>query len=125
MVPHGYEADPSFAEWIHRQRTAYAAFIKEEKPNPLVQSRIAKLEEIGFNFTVHTDKWMDQYLMLKSYKEKHGDCNVPRSSDPALGLWVSQQRMNYKASLRGEKTTLTNDRITQLKEIGLLDNVET
>jgi hypothetical protein len=48
---------------------------------------------------------------------------VPRSSDPALGLWVAQQRMHYKASLRGEKKTLTDDRIVQLKEIGLLYNV--
>lgn len=53
MVPHGYYADPSFAEWIHRQRTTYASISKETEPkNAMVQDRMVKLEEMGFNFTV-------------------------------------------------------------------------
>ena len=121
MVPHGYEADPSFAEWIHRQRTAYAAFIKEEKPNPLVQSRIAKLEEIGFNFTVHTDKWMDQYLMLKSYKEKHGDCQVPThyAENPKLGRWTHTQRHQRRLKSKlYKKCNISQERITLLDDLG-------
>ena len=74
LVPHGYEPDPSFAEWIHRQRTTYAAMLKDENPSPLVQERMKKLQELGFNFTVHTDKWMEHYEQLKQYKEAHGDC---------------------------------------------------
>jgi hypothetical protein len=77
LVPHGYDADASFAEWIHRQRTAYASMEKEAKPNPSVKERMDKLEELGFNFTVHSDKWMDHWTMLKDYRDKHGHVQVP------------------------------------------------
>lgn len=121
MVPHGYEADPSFAEWIHRQRTSYASIVKDEKPNPLVQNRIAKLEEIGFNFTVHTDKWMDQYNMLKAYKEKHGDCQVPThyAENPKLGRWTHTQRHQRRLKSKlYKKSSISQERIALLDDLG-------
>lgn len=120
-MPHGYETDPSFAEWIHRQRTAYASMVKDEKPNPLVQSRIAKLEEIGFNFTVHSDKWMEQYLMLKAYKEKHGDCQVPTHypENPKLGRWTHTQRHQHRLKLKlYKKSSISQERIALLDDLG-------
>ena len=72
LVPHGYTEDPSFAEWIHRQRTTYAAMQKDKKPNKMVAERMERLKEVGFNFTVHSDKWMDHWNELKAYKDKHG-----------------------------------------------------
>lgn len=72
LVPHGYKKDPSLAEWCHRQRTAYTKNEKEGKPNPLLEKRIAMLKEAGFNFTVHNDKWMEQWHQLKEYRKKHG-----------------------------------------------------
>ena len=121
MVPHGYEADPSFAEWIHRQRTAYASMVKDEKPNPLVQSRITKLEEIGFNFTVHSDKWMEQYITLKAYKEKHGDCQVPThyTENPKLGRWTHTQRHQRRLKLKlYKKCSISQERIALLDDLG-------
>jgi Helicase associated domain len=50
LVPHGYKVDPSFAEWVHRQRTTYAIHLKEGRVNPMVEGRMKKLEEMGFNF---------------------------------------------------------------------------
>lgn len=77
LVPHGYREDTvcnkwrveasfgcsheltktciyiqSFSEWIHRQRTTYASYQREKKPNKTIQDRINKLKEIGFVFTV-------------------------------------------------------------------------
>lgn len=72
MVPHGYKDDPSFAEWIHRQRTAYAAMLKQENPSKMVKERMEKLEALDFNFTVHRDKWISFWQELKEYKDKHG-----------------------------------------------------
>jgi hypothetical protein len=120
LVPHGYDVDPSFAEWIHRQRTAYAAMLKEDKPNPLVQSRMVKLEEIGFNFTVHSDKWMDHWQMLKLYKEKHGDCQVPThyAENPKLGRWTHTQRHQRRLQVKGKKSCITNERVALLDQLG-------
>lgn len=72
LVPHGYKADPSFGEWVHRQRTAYNAHTKNPKLNPLLEGRVAALKEVGFNFAVHDDKWMEQWNQLKEYRQKHG-----------------------------------------------------
>jgi hypothetical protein len=74
MVPHGYKEDPSFGEWVHRQRTSYTthARSKNKKANPLLEERIDKLKAVGFNFTVHEDKWMDHYNQLKEYRKKQG-----------------------------------------------------
>lgn len=117
-------------EWVEWQRVNFANYEKGKK-SQITAQRVTLLNNIGFDWNrgdtrrIEWDlSWHRNLHQLRKWKEKHGDCNVPRSSDPALGLWVSQQRMNYKASLRGEKTTLTTDRILQLKEIGLLDNVE-
>lgn len=50
LVPHGYKDDPSFAEWIHRQRTTFALHIKEGRVNAMIEDRMQKLEAMGFNF---------------------------------------------------------------------------
>jgi hypothetical protein len=89
------------------------------------------LNSIGFDWNrgetrrIEWDlSWHRNLAQLKRWKEKHGDCNVSRASEPALGLWVAQQRSNYKKALRGEKTTLTDERIAQLVEIGILERAE-
>jgi len=74
LVPHGWEPDPSFAEWIHRQRTTYAAMEKDpDTTSDLVKERMQKLVDMDFGFTVHRDKWMEHYEQLKAYKNKHGE----------------------------------------------------
>ena len=72
LVPHAYSKDPSFAEWIHRQRTTHASMLKAKKVNPVVKERMEQLKAMGFNFTVHSDKWVDHWNQLKEYKSKHG-----------------------------------------------------
>lgn len=120
MVPHGYEVDPSFAEWIHRQRTTYASMLKEKIPNPMVLDRMNKLDELGFNFTVHSDKWMDHWMLLKEYKEKHGHCQVPTHyvENPRLGRWTHTQRHQRRLQQRGKKSCTTPERIALLDELG-------
>jgi hypothetical protein len=119
LVPHGYDADASFAEWIHRQRTAYASMEKEAKPNPLVKERMDKLEELGFNFTVHSDKWMDHWKMLKEYRDKHGHVQVPThyADNPKLGRWVHTQRHQRRLHQKFKKSCMTQDRVELLDQL--------
>lgn len=113
MVPHGYPEDPSFAEWIHRQRTSYNSLVKDEENgtstatvNPMMRERFQQLKELGFNFTVHSDKWMDHWKQLKEYKEKHGDCQVPTHymENQKLGRWVHTQRHQRRLQSKGKKS---------------------
>jgi hypothetical protein len=58
--------------------------------------------------------WEDSYQLLKSYKAKYGDPNVPRDfkDDPSLAEWCKTQRSKQK--------TLLPERKRKLEEIGFL-----
>jgi Helicase associated domain len=119
-VPHGYEADPSFAEWVHRQRTTYATMLKAKTPNPMLEDRMNKLVELGFNFAVHSDKWMEHWYMLKAFKEKNGNCQVPTlfGDNPKLGRWTHTQRHQRRLLDSGRKSCMTTERIELLDQLG-------
>jgi len=119
-VPHGYSKDTSFAEWIHRQRTTYATHLKEGRKNQMVEERMKKLEDIGFNFRVHVDKWSEHYDQLKEYRKEHGDCLVPThyTSNPRLGRWVHTQRHQRRLMMKGKKSSMTEERVKKLDELG-------
>ena len=59
-------------------------------------------------------KWEHKYALLKAYKEKNGDCDVP-FTDAALGDWVNAMRSMYK---EGKADPLNKFRIDKLNEIG-------
>jgi hypothetical protein len=110
-VPHGYEADPSFAEWVHRQRTCYHSMQKDKATNGkmmtrTMEERFEKLRQVGFLFQVQSDKWMDHWRQLKIYKEAHGDCQVPThyAENPPLGRWVHTQRHQRRLQEKGRKS---------------------
>lgn len=119
MIPHDYPPDKSFAEWVHRQRTAYTTMQKEASPSPLVKERMDRLKGIGFHFTVHSDKWTLQYNQLKEYKAIHGHCNVPvkYAENPRLGRWVNTQRSQNQYRIQGKKTNMTEERFNLLDDL--------
>ena len=61
----------------------------DQLPNGMTEERIARLEEIGFEWSV-SDKvfvpgsgvpWDSRFEELKAYKEKYGTCHVPKVKD--------------------------------------------
>jgi hypothetical protein len=91
------------------------------RQNKLPLERRGRMEEIGFNIELKSEKderkWNAKLQLLKKYKRKHGDCLVPsrngsnRDVDVELSNWVTNQRSSYK---RG---TIPNHRIQKLKEV--------
>jgi Helicase associated domain len=109
-VPSGYQPDPAFAEWIHRQRTTYH-FMKKDKAqgkvvNRTMEDRFEKLRHIGFLFQVQSNKWMDHWRQLKTYREANADCLVPThyAENPTLGRWVHTQRHQRRLQEKGRKS---------------------
>ena len=45
-------------------------------PAPIDLQRQAKLEKIGFEWSIQAPKasWEERFAELKAYKEEHGDC---------------------------------------------------
>jgi hypothetical protein len=61
--------------------------------------RIEILEEMGFKWSLTRGKknccsWDERVAQLKIYKERFGDCNVPKGweDDVSLGDWVEKTR---------------------------------
>ena len=68
--------------------------------------------------TKHDIKWYNRYEELKSFKEKHGHCNVDPKQSKDLWQWCQTQRTNYTHLIKGhEATTMTPERLKLLNAI--------
>uniref|UniRef100_A0A7S0HPV7 Helicase-associated domain-containing protein n=1 Tax=Hanusia phi TaxID=3032 RepID=A0A7S0HPV7_9CRYP len=105
--------------WVAVQR------VKSRK-GQLRESRKQKLDAIGFRWELHTD-WETRVFQLRSFREKHGHCNVPQQLrdeseceiDRSLGTWVTMQRMKRRAG------KLTQDQIRELDSLGFRWGIHT
>uniref|UniRef100_A0A7S2JSK5 Helicase-associated domain-containing protein n=1 Tax=Leptocylindrus danicus TaxID=163516 RepID=A0A7S2JSK5_9STRA len=72
--------------------------------------------------TFFNQAWLQNFELLKQYKEVHGNCNVPTSytEDYTLRDWVRKQRLEYKKVSNGVHSALTQERISLLETIGFL-----
>eukprot|EP00536_Pseudo-nitzschia_multiseries_P017739 jgi/Psemu1/226318/e_gw1.1778.15.1 len=90
-VPQRYEADPQLGAWVQTQRR----YCKKKE-------RVELLNAVGFVWDADRS-WIEMYLRLVAYKEKHNDsiC-VPQNyeADPQLGYWVHNQRRYCKKKER-------------------------
>ncbi|MDA7883076.1 helicase associated domain-containing protein, partial [Akkermansiaceae bacterium] len=77
--------------------------------------KIKRLDEIGFVWDPIEEIWEAYLQKLADYKDKNGDCLVPRSfEDKQLVTWVGTQRFSKK---RGK---LDPNKIKRLDEIGFV-----
>ncbi|MCR4289339.1 MAG: Helicase associated domain protein [Candidatus Scalindua sp.] len=106
--------DKQLYRWVHNQRTFY-------RKGKLSEDRIERLEDIGFVWSMELggQRWTEMFGVLKEYKAKHGDCNVPQHwTDSQLYRWVHSQRTFYR------KGKLSEDRIERLEDIGFVWSME-
>ena len=91
--------------WVGRQRQAY-------KKNELSEERVGKLEALGFDWNPLGTQltWDERFAELVEYKNKHGDCSVPKRLKGRN--WVDYQR---KARKLGR---LSSERVGKLEALG-------
>ena len=118
-VPKGCAANTQLANWVDKQRQNYQLRNKSKK-SWMTEERIAKLNNIGFEWVCNEDAWETRFTQLVAYKEAHGHCNVPKNYGPnkQLGTWVNKQRQNYQLRNKGKKSSMTEERIAKLNEVG-------
>ena len=61
--------------------------------------------------------WDEHFQELKSYKETHGNCDVP-ARHGSLGRWIYTQHQQYRLLKDGNQSPLSDDRICKLESIG-------
>ena len=77
------------------------------------------IRKISFKTTADI-KWNARYNELVEYHNKFGHSNVPNRYIPnkKLGVWVRNQRSQFKKSQLGKHTPLNSSRIKALKKLG-------
>ena len=107
--------ESTLGTWVGYQRKLY-----HEKSPLMTANRIRKLESIGFRWIVKVENsWESMFDLLSSYKDEHSHCNVPSTyEDQTLANWVKRQRKLHKAKIEGKMSSITEDQINLLNEIG-------
>lgn len=95
---HGHCLPPSkpwtsLRSWMEKQRNEYKKMISGT-PSEMTSLKIRFLNEIQFPFTSTRVKvpWEERFEELKRFKDKYGNCSVPRGYQGRLGIWVQNQR---------------------------------
>lgn len=67
-------------------------------------------------------QWVEKFDELCEYREKMGHCLVPHTYSESLPLarWVKRQRYQYKLMREGKASTMTNERVLALENIGFV-----
>jgi hypothetical protein len=121
LVPHNWAGNVPLAQWVKRQRYQYK--LKEEgRHSTLSDARKAILDGMGFVWDSHRAAWEERWLELLDFQKKHGHANVPSkfSENPQLSVWVKCQRRQYKLFVKGEKSTMTAERVSKMDTLGFV-----
>ena len=71
------------------------------------------------------DQWTEKFEELCAFMNKNGHCQVPHGypANESLARWTKRQRYQYKLSrLEGKPSTMTEDRIAALNDLGFVWN---
>lgn len=67
-------------------------------------------------------QWSEKFQELLEYRERMGHCLVPHTYKENLPLarWVKRQRYQYKLMIEGKASTMTEERVKALEDIGFV-----
>ena len=107
-------------KWVIAQRREYKK-LKDDRDSLLTARRVMQLNDVGFQFIQRGNymTWADRVQMLRDFKEKNGNLKIP-VSHPDLGWFVSSQREEWRKRQEGHSTSLTDERYTDLNELGFV-----
>lgn len=107
LKPRRWKGDRLLERWAHEQR-------KLHRKGHLNPQRFEHLERIGFNWDAQESSWEEMYSALVSYKQSHGNCDVPHRwpANRSFGNWVAFQRTLAR------KGKLSKERMDRLEQVG-------
>jgi len=112
--------NPRLGEWVATQRYHYK-LLQQKKHFWMTPDRIEALEAIGFEWVIdNEDQWNSFLKELKQFKAEHGHCRCPQNypQNPRLGKWVMTQRRMFALRKNGEHSSISQERIGTLNDIG-------
>eukprot|EP00339_Tiarina_fusa_P002097 CAMPEP_0117019936 /NCGR_PEP_ID=MMETSP0472-20121206/15217_1 /TAXON_ID=693140 ORGANISM="Tiarina fusus, Strain LIS" /NCGR_SAMPLE_ID=MMETSP0472 /ASSEMBLY_ACC=CAM_ASM_000603 /LENGTH=313 /DNA_ID=CAMNT_0004725005 /DNA_START=44 /DNA_END=985 /DNA_ORIENTATION=- len=121
LVPLNWPSNHSLAHWVKRQRYQFR-MKREGKHSTLTCERQAALEGLGFVWDSHAAGWEERWNELRTFRERHGHCNVPKKypENQQLAVWVKCQRRQFKLFAGGDNSNMTKGRIEKLQVLGFV-----
>lgn len=91
------------------------------KPSSMTTEKKTMLDELGVTWIIRSKRvsWDERFKELKAFSLEHGHCEVTNS--PAyskLYIWIQNQRTAYKNLQQGKQSSLTPEKLDDLKSIG-------
>jgi YHS domain-containing protein len=119
-VPKNYSENTQLGTWVKTQRSQYKLH-RGGKTSAMTFSRIQEMESLAFEWAIigAPVAWEVRLSELANYRRIHGHCNVPRnySENTQLGMWVNNQRSQYKLHREGKTSAMTFSRIQELESL--------
>ena len=107
-VPNSSKEGWGLANWVKEQR-------KLNADNELPDDRKEKLDTLGFNWLLFSERWDQQWnescKLVLEYYETNGDFNVPRTNKKLFN-WLQVQRRYYR---EGKLESKREDRLRSIK----------
>jgi hypothetical protein len=100
--------ESGLGRWLDKQRTAY-----KKGWSKLTPERLKRLEALGVQWDRYEAAWEERCNELVAYRQTHNHCDVTRSEESGLGVWLADQRKSYK------KDSLTEERQKRLEALGV------
>ena len=109
----------SSSQHLCKKQKPFASFetsSQNERISPLFKKKNNRIR------TYQADSWDDKLTELKAFRERFGNCLVPHnwSGSITLAQWVKRQRYQYKLKMEGRHSTLTDERLQILQELGFV-----
>ena len=101
--------------------------LEQGEPSSLTVERLNKLFEVDFVWAKSREEaWEYYYNQLREFYNKFGHANVPElyPDSPALGRWCVNQRTHYRRRYQGEPSSLTEERIQLMEDLGFVWNYQ-
>jgi len=109
---HGkWPKNQQLGKWVNSQRVNY-------RRGNLSDDQVKRLVSLGFVWGSNRPKWEEMFDILKEYKERYENCNVPHKwpENQQLAMWVITQRTNYRSR------KISDERIKCLESLGFIWN---
>jgi hypothetical protein len=95
---------------------------KRHREEPLHDESGEELNHDGRFRPYQAGQWEERFSDLCLYRVEHGNCLVPLKyrEDRPLARWIKRQRYQYKRMKEGKSSTMTEERVKALEEIGFV-----
>jgi hypothetical protein len=133
------EADNMVSQFLALQQQASHLALQQQAtqdPQPQVQynpSRSVEEEELSgtgessaddsLKFRAYqAENWTERFEELLEFRSRIGHCLVPNNFpvNPPLAQWVKRQRYQYKLKQQNKRSTMSDERVQALEEIGFV-----